>query len=128
MQWDGNEIKRTHLTFLLPPIKAIVVSATPVSIRLLRVSLSHKIFNRFFFSNVLLIIKKRMVDSNKLSEEKTEESEGITRSKKGLTLKIRMRKNATAPENPIWIMVRVIGYGKLKYFVERTHCRWVKNR
>jgi hypothetical protein len=65
------------------------------------VSLSHKIFNRFFFSNVLLIIKKRMVDSNKLSEEKTEESEGITRSKKGLTLKIRMRKNATAPENPI---------------------------
>lgn len=38
------------------------------------------------------------------------------------TLRTRMRKNATAPENPIWIMVSVIGNGKLKYLGERTHC------
>ena len=44
------------------------------------------------------------------------------------TLKTRMRKNATTPENPIWIIVRVIGYGKLKYFVERTHCKWTKSK
>ena len=42
------------------------------------------------------------------------------------TFKTRIRKNATAPENPIWIMVSVIGNGKLKYFGESTHCTWAE--
>jgi hypothetical protein len=42
--------------------------------------------------------------------------------KKPITLKTRTSKNATAPENPMWIIVSVIGNGKSKYFGDRTHC------
>ena len=45
---------------------------------------------------------------------------------RGLTLNMRTRKNATSPENPIWIMVSVIGNGKLKYLWERTHCNKIQ--
>lgn len=41
-------------------------------------------------------------------------------------LKTRTRKKATAPENPIWIMVSVIGSGKLKYLGESTHYKNIK--
>jgi hypothetical protein len=37
------------------------------------------------------------------------------------TLNTRIRRKATNPENPIWIIVNVIGSGKLKYFGDRTH-------
>lgn len=42
------------------------------------------------------------------------------------TFKTRIRKKATAPENPIWIMVSVMGNGKLKYFGESTHCKKIQ--
>lgn len=35
---------------------------------------------------------------------------------------------ATAAEKPIWIMVSVIGSGKLKYFGERTHYKHEKGK
>lgn len=40
----------------------------------------------------------------------------------GSNLKARMSKNATMLEKPMWIMVSVMGYGKLKYFADKTHC------
>lgn len=44
------------------------------------------------------------------------------------TLKTRTRKNVTIPENAMWIIVRVIGKGNLKYFGERTHCSQIYKR
>lgn len=40
------------------------------------------------------------------------------------TLKTETRRNATKPENPMCIIVSVIGKGNLKYFGERTHCKY----
>lgn len=37
------------------------------------------------------------------------------------TLKTRTRKNVTTPENAMWIIVRVMGKGNLKYFGDSTH-------
>lgn len=38
------------------------------------------------------------------------------------TFRTRISRKATPPEKAIWIIVSVIGNGKLKYNVERTHC------
>lgn len=52
-----------------------------------------------------------------------DESGRDTELQKKYTLKTRTRKKDTAPENPIWIMVSVIGSGKLKYLGDSTHCK-----
>lgn len=81
-----------------------------------------------YISNVILTgvttcpFEEKVRTQHKMSCKKTKRWKGFSSH----TLNTRTRKNATSPENPIWIMVSVIGNGKLKYFCERTHYKRIR--